>query len=113
MRAMASPTVPTPISRTRMRLAPSAEDLAQRERHVGGPLGEATQVPRVPGLAVRDEGAHLVPLLGQSHLVAAADAVQHLDLEARLGVAGGARVLGDTLDEVEVVGAQAKSQVAR
>src|SRR6266566_9284323 len=59
----------------------SADDLTEGEHHVGGALGEAAHVPRIPGFAIGDQVTDRVALARQASLLVGPDAVQHLDLE--------------------------------
>src|SRR4029079_5920116 len=111
---------PSPRTRSRCRWCPSGprcawsetsvlrQHLAKREPHVGRPLGESTHVPRIPVLAVRDECLDAIAGSCQAVLLGGADAVEHLDLEAVTTDAGRADLLGDLLDEPDVVRAEAE-----
>src|SRR5437763_1487012 len=85
---------------------PAAEELTEREGHVCRALRQAAQVPRVPRLAVGDQVAHPVPVLHQADLIAGANAIQHLDLEAGLGMPRAGAVRSDPVDQLQVVRAQ-------
>src|SRR5512138_559495 len=65
---------------------PAADDLAQHvardEGDVRGPLGEAAHEVRIPLRAEGDVDAHPPPLAHDLLLEVAADAVEHLELEA-------------------------------
>src|SRR5260221_1276979 len=62
-----------------------AEGVAGDEDQIGRALGHATRQVGVPLCAVGNVDAHVVALLRELLLQVAADAVQHLKLEARLG----------------------------
>src|SRR5439155_25153209 len=66
------PQIPNPKSRIR-----SAKDVLDHEPHIRRPLGEATHVPGEPVLAVRDQHANTLAVLGEPQLQRALDAVEH------------------------------------
>ena len=84
------------------------QHLAQREPDVRRALREAPHVPRVPMLAVGDERLDAIARARQPVLLVGPDPVQHLDLEGVALDAGRADLLGDLLDQGDVVGAEAE-----
>src|SRR5262245_55643755 len=85
---------------------------AEGEDHVRRSLREAAHVPRVPRVAVCDEVANEIALGCEPALLVHADPVQHLDLEVRLRQAHRRGMLGDLLDQPDIVRAESEPHLA-
>src|SRR5258708_1336672 len=106
--ALSVPSEPILAAR-RISRSPSRQELADSEHDVRRTLGQATHVPRVPELAVGNQGLHAVASGRQPVLLVLADPEQHLDLEAVAADPGRAHLIGDLFDQAHVVRSQAKA----
>src|SRR5213594_1447889 len=76
------------------------------ERDVRRTLGQPAHVPRIPGIAVGDQRLDPVAGPGESILLSRTDPVQHLNLEPVSWDACRGDLIGDLLDQCDVVAAQ-------
>src|SRR5579871_516712 len=89
--------------RDRGGLGSAADEIAQEEEHVRGPLGEPAHEVAVPVRTVRSRDENRVAATDEVELELRADAVEHLELEALLRDLVLARERDRVLDQLLVV----------